>query len=83
MTGEKWTQTKKPIWQQRSAVHINRVLEGGEKECVSEKNISRNNGRKCLKFCKTHKPTDSGSSINPIQHKYKETHIQGHHNETT
>lgn len=53
-----------------------------EKMCV-KKSISRNNGRKLLKFCKTHKPTDLKSSINPMQDKYKETHTQGHHNETT
>lgn len=58
---------------ERSTMHVNRLLGGGEKECVWEKKMSRNNGRKPPKFGKTHKPTDLRSSINPKEDKYKET----------
>ena len=52
-----------------SNTHVNRLLGGEEKESVTEENLLRSNDRKLPQFVKRQRPTDSRSSVNPIQDK--------------
>lgn len=46
-----------------------------DREREAEKKFQRNNGEIFPKLCERHKFTDSGSSENPKQHKFKGNHI--------